>query len=35
VLCPVVRDWLKLNPDPVFRLAGEGFDESLGSELFE
>lgn len=30
----VIRDWLGFDPNPVFKLDGETYNESLGSALF-
>lgn len=30
----VIRDWLGFNPDPIFKLDGETFDDHVGSALF-
>ncbi len=34
VFSSVIRDWLGFNPDPIFKLGGETFDETVGSPLF-
>lgn len=34
VFSSCIRDWLGFNPDPIFKLEGETFDENLGSSLF-
>jgi uncharacterized protein (DUF1501 family) len=34
VFAACIRDWLGFNPDPVFKIGGETFDENVGSELF-
>lgn len=34
VFSAVVRDWLGFNPQPLFKLTGESFNEEVGSALF-
>lgn len=34
VFSNVIREWLGFNPDPIFKLDGEVFDEALGQSLF-
>jgi len=29
-----IREWLGFNPDPIFKIGGETFDDSVGSSLF-
>ncbi len=30
----VVKDWLGFDPDPIFKIGGETFDDNVGSSLF-
>lgn len=34
VLGATIRDWLGLDPAPIFKLDGESYDENVGSPLF-
>lgn len=34
VFSAVIRDWLGFDPDPIFKIDGETYDENVGSALF-
>lgn len=34
VFSAVIRDWLGFDPRPIFQIAGETYDENIGSSLF-
>ncbi len=34
VFSDCIRNWLGFNPDPIFKVGGETFDEQVGSALF-